>query len=242
MFRKIHLPQWWYARWLPAQVLSGPFKGMLYSRKSTGSVLLPKLLGTYELELHPFFLSITDGQYDHFIDVGAGEGYYAVGLCYRFSKAKMLAFETTRSGRRNIKQLARKNSVNNRVKIRGKCMPADLNAILETTQAPLVIIDVEGFEYTLLDPALVPGLIRSDFLVELHPDRIDNIEEIINRRFAGTHELEHIPQVEKRPIPADINLPEYLTQRSEYLVQEFRGPQSWLIGRAYHKHPIEHRI
>ena len=232
MVRTIYWPQWWYARWLPAKVQSGPFKGMFYPRRSTGSVLLPKLLGTYELELHPFLEAIAAGQYEQFIDLGAGEGYYAVGLCFRFPGAAMLAFESTAAGRKNILALACKNGVQKRLNILGKCEPADLSTALKKTSRTLVIVDVEGYENLLLDPEAVPGLLDVDFLVEMHPEQVGNIVEILTGRFAESHELQVVPQQKTRPIPATVELPAYLARRSAYLTDEFRGPQSWLIGKT----------
>lgn len=232
MLRTIYWPQWWYARWLPAKVLSGPFQGMRYTRKATGSVILPKLLGTYELELHPVIEAITPNQYEQIIDVGAGEGYYAVGLCVRFPKVYMLAFETTASGQRNIKALAAKNGLAGHINIRGKCEVGDLNNALENVKQVLLIVDVEGYEKILLDPGLVPGLKHTDFIVEMHPERVENIQEILLDRFAHTHKLQVIPQQKTRTIPKGITLSPYLAKRVGYLINEFRGPQSWLFGKA----------
>src|SRR6478672_6897407 len=65
-------------------VQHGPFKGMKYPGvNSVGSALIPKLLGSYERELHPLIDSICAGQYDQVVDIGCAEGYYAVGLAMR---------------------------------------------------------------------------------------------------------------------------------------------------------------
>ena len=235
MLRKVYWPQWWYARWLPAQVQSGPFQGMLYGRSATGSVILPKLLGTYEIELHPFLLAIKPEQYEQFIDIGAGEGYYAAGLCYRFPKAQMLAFESTPIGQRRIRALASKNGLAERIKIYGKCGLPQLRQALTEAKRVLLIVDVEGYESELLNPIEVPGLKQVDFIVEMHPERVENIETLLSQRFAASHKLQIIPQLEIRPIPIEVKLPTYLAQRSDFLVNEFRGPQSWMIGIARSK-------
>lgn len=61
-------------------ILSGPFKGLMYPRESVGSAWAPKLLGTYESELSPTIERIVSGGYRSVVDIGAAEGYYAVGL------------------------------------------------------------------------------------------------------------------------------------------------------------------
>src|ERR1035441_10269867 len=59
-----------------ANVLNGPFEGMRYLQASVGSVLSPKLVGSYEAELHPFIERVTSGRYDIVVDIGCAEGYY----------------------------------------------------------------------------------------------------------------------------------------------------------------------
>ena len=60
-------------------VISGPFAGMQYVNTSVGSALEPKILGTYELELHDVFERLLDKDFAAIVNVGAGEGYLAVG-------------------------------------------------------------------------------------------------------------------------------------------------------------------
>src|SRR6476659_6966695 len=83
----------------PRQVLQGPFRGMQYlSRAYFGSVL-PKLLGTYELELREVIESICQLGADRIVDVGAAEGYYAVGLAVRSPGSTIVGFELDATGR-----------------------------------------------------------------------------------------------------------------------------------------------
>ncbi|KZR83284.1 hypothetical protein PMIT1342_00373 [Prochlorococcus marinus str. MIT 1342] len=65
------------------QIIGGVFKGMKYLPTARNSVLMPKLLGTYESEVSE--LLIKRGKtLNYFIDVGCAEGYYVAGLAYRF--------------------------------------------------------------------------------------------------------------------------------------------------------------
>ena len=45
---------------------------MKYTNISYGSQLLPKLIGTYEKELHPILNAILKIKYDYVINIGAG--------------------------------------------------------------------------------------------------------------------------------------------------------------------------
>src|SRR5207249_10415948 len=96
-------------------ILAGPFAGMKYVSTSVGSVYEPKLMGTYELELHPIIEQLCKQQFSRIIDVGAAEGYYAVGMAMRSPRSEVIAFETTTEGQALIAQLAALNEVAARV-------------------------------------------------------------------------------------------------------------------------------
>jgi hypothetical protein len=230
MIQRIYWPQFWYALFLPGRVQSGPFSGMRYNRTATGSVVLPKLIGTYERELHPVLAALNMAAYDLCVDVGAGEGYYAVGLCYRHPHLHMIAFESTARGRKRLRALAHKNSVLERISLRGHCTPAALQVALQAGRRPLLIMDVEGAEEILLDPEVAPTLVATDFIVEVHPERNERLEQIISRRFEPTHRLERISQQARKTLPGAVCLPRFLQAKAAYLMDEFRGPQFWLHG------------
>ncbi len=166
------------------------------------------------------------------IDIGAGEGYYAVGLCYRLPEIPMLAFERSRKGRRNIRQLARLNHLEQRISVRGACDPPALQQCLASGGHALVIADVEGYELELFDPEQAPALTQADFLVELHPERVPDILAVFQTRFSASHQLECIPRQQRKSLPEGIELPNALAQRADFLMDEFRGPQCWLTGKA----------
>src|SRR5262245_41340678 len=69
---------------LNLSVQRGPFAGMVYpDHAAVGSTLYPKLLGSYERELHQTVDDIVRLGYDTVVDIGAAEGYYAVGLAMK---------------------------------------------------------------------------------------------------------------------------------------------------------------
>ena len=67
----------------PTTVLNGPFRGMKYLSRAYCSAVLPKLLGTYECELIPAIDRLARSDADRIVDIGAAEGYYAVGLALK---------------------------------------------------------------------------------------------------------------------------------------------------------------
>ena len=104
------------------KVLSGPFKGMKFTLENPD---LPKLLGTYELEIHSAIEGLEAHRFDQIINVGAGEGYYAVGAALKWPEAVVCAFEADQNKHPQILQLSQDNTVSDRVKIFGICQVDD---------------------------------------------------------------------------------------------------------------------
>lgn len=66
------------------RIFSGPFRGLFYVGESVGSSYFPKILGIYEKELHGILEANKLDSFDKIIVIGAGEGYYAVGLAKKW--------------------------------------------------------------------------------------------------------------------------------------------------------------
>jgi hypothetical protein len=158
---------------------------------------IPKLLGIYERELNPYIEQACALNFSLIVDIGAAEGYYAVGMTFRNPQAHVIAFEMQAKERSALAEEARLNTVTDRLEIRGKCEPEDLERVLADTPRPFVICDAEGYEAMLIDPAAVPSLRRALILVELHEFVEKGISEKIRERFAITHKITHIWQQER---------------------------------------------
>ena len=176
------------------RVRSGPFKEMRYVGHSVGSAYIPKLLGIYERELAPQVEEICTQGPSLIVDIGAAEGYYAIGLATRNPRAQVIAFEMEEAGRLLLDEMARLNEVADRVDIRGKCEPHDLQQVLAGTNNPVIVCDVEGYEEALLDPAAVPALRGGTILVEMHDMVLPGITEKLQARFVATHQISRIWQ------------------------------------------------
>ncbi len=167
-------------------VRAGPFAGLRYPvAEASGSSLGPKLLGCYELEIHPFVESAIANRPTRIVNIGAGEGYYAVGMALRVPEAEVHAFDTNDSARDLTKALAQNNGVAGRLHVHGECGVADLRRL--TVEPALVICDVEGAERELLDPRSVPGLAHCEIIAELHRVLADDLIRELDTRFRTTH-------------------------------------------------------
>ncbi len=179
------------------RVLAGPFVGMRYVPRSSGSAFAAKILGTYEKELVPFIEEVIQQNPAYIVDVGAAEGYYAVGLLTRLAKARCIAFEMTVAAQVLMKQMAEANGVEQRIEAHGYCDAAHLKrALCGASGVPVVIMDVEGAEMLLLDQEIVPELSACRILVELHDHMVPGCFDTVLGRFRESH---HIEIIESRP-------------------------------------------
>lgn len=181
----------------PIHVKGGPFEGMAYYNKTIWGTITSKWLGCYELEIQPVIEEIIDANYQVIVDVGAAEGYYAVGLALKMPRSKVISYDIDPIARFRQAQLARLNKVTNLV-IRKYCSPEELAEL--TPGETLVICDIEGFEYLLMDPDACPALQQVDLLVETHRYEEMEVADVaaeIGHRFAGTHEIQRFFQAQR---------------------------------------------
>jgi hypothetical protein len=166
-------------------VQDGPFSGMRYLDK-TRDPILPKLVGSYEAEIHPWLRSALRQQYRTVIDVGAGEGYYSVGFALTVPSARVYAFDTELDQQAACRKLAKLNGVHERVFVCGEFMRSNFDLI--SPFSTLLKMDCEGAEFQLLDPSLTPALSACDILVEIHPFIGKPARDLLNR-FEHSHTI-----------------------------------------------------
>ena len=185
----------YYVRWSRRIVQGGPFRGMRYTDQAFYSALPPKIAGSYEKELHPYLERIRQLHPDVLFDVGAAEGYYAIGALYAGWTDRVVAFELSAEARALLGRLAALNGVDSRrLSVHGACMTDNLEEELASSVRPAVIMDIEGFEALVLDPLRVKHLARCHILVEYHDFVLPGLSDVLRRRLAATHEVEAIAQ------------------------------------------------
>jgi hypothetical protein len=169
-------------------VASGPFAGMKYIRRASSSTLAPKILGTYEKELHNVLEQAIRRRYDRILVVGCAEGYYAVGLALRLPGARIFAYDIDMEALQNLEELASLNLVQSRIV---RCRVCDHQEFSRhASHRCFLICDIEGAEEDLLRPDLAPALVHFDILVEIHDGTESRrIHDALERRFERTHRL-----------------------------------------------------
>jgi hypothetical protein len=175
-------------------ILDGPFKGMKYGQtKALCSALYPKLLGTYEHELAAAFDAALARRPPLVVDVGAADGYYAVGFAFRDPSTRVIAYDQDPRARAELAKLAALNGVGERIEIRGRCEPAELGAIKEPEG--LMIVDCEGFEEYALSEENIARVRGWEFIIETHDGFSPGITKRLINRFKATHRVEVIEAV-----------------------------------------------
>jgi len=192
MWRSSALAQTFIGRTGATVVAGGPFAGMTYVNSATEGALIARLLGVYESELHLHFEAFIAEGLDCVIDVGCAEGYYAVGLARRMPDVTVYAHDILAAARSACAVMAAENGVAERVVIGGEFQPEDFQQF--AGRRTLVLVDAEGAEVDILDPARGPALTRMNIIVETHdlyrPDTLATLME----RFSPTHSIQKVDQ------------------------------------------------
>jgi hypothetical protein len=212
-------------------VQGGPFAGMKWPGRVTEGCQIPKLLGCYESELHPHVVRLGERNYEHIVNVGCAEGYYAVGLARLLPGVVIHAHDTDEKAQAMCRDLVALNDVGERILVGGLFQPTDFERFAD--RRTLVICDIEGAEEDLLDPVAAPTLLRCDMIVELHPfaGKTDLPRRVL-QRFADSHE---IVEIQRTRIVADIPQPLWhLSHLDQFLAAwEMRSIATpWAVLRA----------
>ena len=210
-----------------ARIWGGPFAGMQYVTEATEGVLIARLLGTYESELHPHLERLVAGGLDCVIDVGCAEGYYAMGLARLAPEATVYAYDIDEKARAACAELAAKNALTERVVIGGAFAPDGFEAF--AGRRALVLVDAEGAEIDILQPALSPALAGMAIIVETHDLYRPGALAILLERFSASHDIVRVDQQQKT-----FDMPDWLKalpQLDQLLaVWEWRArPTPWLV-------------
>lgn len=212
-------------------VRHGPFAGLRYAElTSVGSALYPKLLGSYESELHPWMAEICDAGYSEIIDVGCAEGYYAVGLALRVPQATIYAYDLWEGAQQLCADFARLNGVGDRVVVRSLFTADELTGI-PIRQRGLIVCDCEGGENDIFTPETASRFAAWDLLIETHDFLDITISTRLPELFRETHELRSILSVDDIQKAKTYNYPELAgldlaTRRA--ILAEFRpGLMEW---------------
>lgn len=208
-------------------VKNGPFRGMLYpDKRSAGSALFPKLLGSYEAELHDIINQSIEKKYTDIIDIGCAEGYYAVGMAMRLPEANIYAYDTNPKALIYLNEMLKLNKINpDRIFIGELCDEETLMNISVSGKA-LIICDCEGCEKQLFTNKSTDFLSKQDLLIEVH-DLVDiETSFYLSDLFKETHKIKvvySVDDIQKAKTYSYNEISEYDLSTRKKLLAERRG-------------------
>ncbi len=156
---------------LNGTVKYGPFKGLRLTHNPWwGQLDLgSQCLGLYEKEILKFIENIEDGQFTNFIDIGAADGYYAVGLLSTGKIQRSICFEKTDKGREAIFTNWKNNGAIGQLVVKAKANFESIATLTEhDLERSLILIDIEGGEFELLNNDTIHKFRYSKILLEIH--------------------------------------------------------------------------
>ena len=151
--------------------------------------MLTRLLGTYEAELHDILYEFKNNKYEEIINVGAAEGYYAIGLSMIFPNTKIRAYEIDPVVFAYTDKMVKHNNKENQIELKNKDALKDFQNI-NLNQRFLIFVDCERCEFELFDKNISENFFSSDLIIEMHVNNSDTT--IIESNFFKTHYIQRV--------------------------------------------------
>ncbi len=180
------------------QVLYGAFKGMRlastsWSARDVGSILL----GQYERQVVDAIMGSPES-HSIFVDVGAADGIYAVGLTLNNRFLSSYCFESSEASQLSIRENAIANNVESRITILGTARANFLSILtheydVDLTKA-LFLIDIEGGEFDLLTSQNLKRMRDSVVIVEIHKN-VDDFDSKYKTLLANSAEFFNLEEL-----------------------------------------------
>lgn len=214
-------------------VINGPFKGMVYPDfDSSGSALIPKLLGSYESELQASLFQLCKNRYDVIINIGCGEGYYAVGLALLKPNATVFAYDISPKARMSCKKMADLNGVGKRVTVKENFYLKDLQKIDNESEV-LIICDCEGHEKNIFLKDNLDAYANCDLIIETHDFLDIEISTYLKKLFNITHSVNSIYSIDDIQKVFTYNYKELenltLQEKKNYLTEKRPSIMEWIV-------------
>ena len=130
----------------------------------------PKIIGVYENEVQNELLK-TNCKY--IVNLGAGEGYHAIGQILSGTKEQAICFELSKTSRKFLNTNSKINNIENKIKIFEKAN----NNYLDYSQDKIsdidfkecvFLIDIEGDEFNIINNKNLETLKESKLIIEFH--------------------------------------------------------------------------
>ena len=148
----------------------GPFKGMKIAKKKSWELeygLTNKILGTYEKQILNILINFSKNS-NTFIDIGAADGFFVVGMSFKNIFKNIYAFEINNRSQEIIKSNQKLNKCKQNIKIYGESNYLKLKHIIGLKKKCTILIDIEGAEFDLLSMKVLKLFKNCNVVCEMH--------------------------------------------------------------------------
>jgi hypothetical protein len=232
--RRIELSKRVHRR-LGGVVRYGPLRGLQLRTQATWGAgdRAGMLLGLYEqMVASEIYEALRDRTV--FIDIGAADGYYAVGLVSSGRAARSVAFDKSEKARRSIRLLAQLNRVQDQVEVRGQADTDTLLAVMapNAPQDCVILCDVEGAELDVFHEAAFERLSGAFLVIEIHRSQgldVASVEAELRRRSQPLFDARTLTSGPRDPLTLD-EISDFAEDDQWLICSEGRGyRQTWLV-------------
>ena len=142
------------------------------------------LLGLYDQEVLASLTQLPK-KYQYFIDIGAADGYYGVGVIVGKFFKKSFCYEISEQGQKTIEANAKINDVTAKIEIRGKAVSNFYKDFSQNeADQSVLFVDIDGGEFELFSSEIFEKFKNSVVFFELHewlfPDGKERLERLKN--------------------------------------------------------------
>ena len=162
------------------KVISGLFRGMKLVKKSNwdkkiykfNTDLSSKIVGCYEQEVQDKIAEFQKkNKKKYFVNFGAGEGYFALGVLQSGLFEKSLAFEISDSSRNVMIENSKLNNFQDKLLIKhnaDKNFLKDLDSSFKEISDIFLLVDVEGEEFNIFNDENLQVIQNCNLIIEFH--------------------------------------------------------------------------
>ena len=177
--RKIWLVNYLFSR-SSGKVISGLFQGMKLVKKSNwdkkiykfNTDLSSKIVGCYEQEIQNKIAELQKkNKKKYFVNFGAGEGYFALGVLHSRLFEKSLAFEISELSRNIMIENSKLNNLQDKLLIKkdaNKNFLKDFDSNFKEISDIFLLVDIEGDEFSIFDDENLQVIQNCNLIIEFH--------------------------------------------------------------------------
>ena len=135
-----------------------------------------KIYGFYENKIQQKLKDINN---PILIDIGAADGFFAIGSLKSKICEFCYAFEETKKSRENLSKTAKINNVQNKLSIIGKVTKDNFFTLLPSKinfSKVTILCDIEGGEFDFFSDEILATIRCSNIIIEIHKNHNKNLE------------------------------------------------------------------